>query len=1055
MGKQKNHPSQLRAYNALPKDEKDFKRYIQDLAAGITAPKFGTPTERASQIYKGQRYAPRNEMHEAINRQLLKLLSPSARKSILQKEAEKRSQSKGQDLEIRYERDQDNLLHQTRKGLLDRISTATITDNEKAAFRDAETPEEAMNALNKDAVLQKEFENRFQQGKLGLFEKHPEYAYVDPKSAEEVLASTNRTDVLRDLYAKSREIPETDKKKLLDEFAALSGLKDPQSIARTNQIAIEMRDAAAPFMHKLWQAKEGAPKIRQQLGLEPKPFSMEDEAAAEPEAAPYQYGSTEREKIEKLIMAEPRYLHVPEDATPEQIDRVRTTKKNIKENYDTDMPDWMIQNEALGIVFPQLASAADYEKKDVKNKIAQEQGKFPENVEFNQPFTPQVAALERAQNQDVLGAMKNNLARANQPLVQSDAYQDYMKNPVMQEIIDRMRKQSSEHYLNEVLPNIEMSFVKNGNFHGTARSKALLRADKQRQEVLENAITNMLSKHHGEGMQSAHAQRKHQLETAFQEGQGAAKEREGQLQMAQGHDNQQKAHLAMEAAKAALLSDEAAQKQQQEQQKINMGRAQFIEEQNMPLQGVEQLRNMTNGLPTAGPNQATEATLPVVSRPNTASGLGAIVGSMLSVGHPEYKEGIRQARGGRTLRRAPGGSVNPGDPANLPIFNTPEMQALKGYQQDYRPQRHAEDPAWNYVRRVSAEILKDPRGSPMAAVGRGMEAGHKDINTAEEKRREQAIAIAEKMQDMKQKAHETMLDYQHKKEALASQDRHNLAMEGVHGGTLAEQKRYHEASEARSSREHTERMGLLRHKQDAAITKQNLAKLKPTSADLDYEKKSEERARLLEDQLKNLDLMGETVPTTKSGTILERAPWVSQSPLLQSLVNLNPGALDEYSKRHTAVGNYARGEAKLNGGTRGGIGEINYAAANKWSPEHGQQALDTLVKRETPRTQKHIQEINFERDATNYGIPRLKAKALYPYWQEEKKLNPKAKVSDFYRKAYAALAEGTFDLPELTPEQAEASWGSPAESQKEAPSDRLAEVNAEIAKLQAELGGGQ
>ena len=1099
----KQEATQMRTYQALPKSEEDFKKFIRDAAVQNLASRFGPRHEREKHIYRGARYAKPNDMHGATRNLILGLLPRSERVNIQRNALQEKQQAQGRDLKIAYERAQDQLWDHIRDKFAKEVEKAPLDQNQKDAFMGSSKPEDALEIIGSNSMalgappatlgapgrlskfgqiqraqeegryesqlaawnalaaksntlndLQKSILKDWNEGKASLFLENPEFSYVDPQYANEI---SENPKILRQVAEKfvsdHRRVPLDHVRshflrRLLTKMEEGSNVFTPEEKALVHKDFSEMypgdqvvqgsltrqfaehaarplsletiREAikkTVPSDHQaLFSSPESAEPVRKLLGLAKKPFQVQ--------GMPTEPLSQTGQPSQANAVGTPSQMRpsaMPASSSPQ------TGQSLQSPQYAGDMPT------------PQGAFSAD--------------DGGDENVLGS---SNQRQALARAGQQDVTQALQPYLEKSNRPLLESDAYQSYMHSPVMREMIEDMRKQSKDHFLKEIMPNINMSFAQRGAFHGTGRNEAIERASKRHEETFNRALMELLHKQHNEGLQSAQQQRHHQLESASQMARAAASEREGQMALSQAHNSQQAEHIKRTTAAAALLGAEAAQKQQNEQDQINAARSQHAEEEQQGPHALAQLTALTNNLPVPGPNVVSDAAVTRPQPTNYYSTTAGAIGNLM--------EGLRgrehhQARGGRSLNRAQGGTTARNQsqataPNNeLPIFNTPEMQELKAYQNNYQPHRHVEDPRWNYVRRVSANLLKDQH-NPMAAIGRGMEEGSQDISSAEDSRRKEAIAIAHDIQTMRQRNHETMLEFQHKQEALAEQRRHNQGMEGIHGGQLAEQRRAHDMAEARSVREHEERKALFQHKQDAGAAKQRLATLKPTSADLDYEKKSEERARLLEDQLKNLGLMGETVGTTKSGKILERLPYVSQSPLLQSFVNLDAGNLSEYAKRHTATGNYARGEAKLTGGSRGGIGEINYAAANKWSPEQGQEALDTLVKREKPRTQKQLKEINFERDATNYGIPRLKAKALYPYWQEEQKANPKAKVSDFYRKAYAALAEGTFDLPELTSEQAEASWGIPDESHTNSPADQLSAIDAEIAQLENELRGG-
>lgn len=201
--------------------------------------------------------------------------------------------------------------------------------------------------------------------------------------------------------------------------------------------------------------------------------------------------------------------------------------------------------------------------------------------------------LHKASRQESLPHLKPYLDRALEgPEKDIEAYHNrYQRN-----VIQDLRDEAEEDFVQRISPHIQQNFIMNGAFHSGAREKLLKEAAFEKEKSLHREIARLLAHAEDQAMAHHHEHKKRHLHAADLVAQTSKQDKEGTLHTA---EQIRQAQIAKNLATDTLrrgVAEEAQRLQGQEQNEIDVRDRQFEREQNLPLDRLHEQRNFVSGL---------------------------------------------------------------------------------------------------------------------------------------------------------------------------------------------------------------------------------------------------------------------------------------------------------------------------------------------------------------------------------------------------------------------------------------------------------------------------
>lgn len=446
-----------------------------------------------------------------------------------------------------------------------------------------------------------------------------------------------------------------------------------------------------------------------------------------------------------------------------------------------------------------------------------------------------------------IDASKNeNISRSIQPFIKEamqgpDQYVDKYRNRYQKNVIQALKDETQENFLENVAPHINMSFTQRGAFHSGARNSALEKAAKAKERNLHREIAKLMSQGEDKAMQYAAEHHKNALSSAEITGNATKAQQEGSRANADLLRQNALSKQALNHTNFTALNQVAHAEQKQKQNEIDTKLAQHYEEQERAWKQLEKENAITRGLPF--PQQSFSAQAlgqPVPPNPYNAMGgaLGAMYGLNRAREAPFAKGGSVRAK------YAQGGAVARWNELEEAVKPGPHDQDIRMIAQEMR--NHRVDPVANWMGHVGNAMLSNSHGNPMQNLGKG------STNASEAMERHQAQALESKMRaaNLYDKINDSRMN-QHK----------ILAAYETQQQQLAETQRQHQASLAQQHAHHLQNLEVKQAKYGADGTEIS-KKVTPTDRKTIIEARKGLRSALgMEKKLKELEILGKETTT--------------------------------------------------------------------------------------------------------------------------------------------------------------------------------------------------
>lgn len=391
--------------------------------------------------------------------------------------------------------------------------------------------------------------------------------------------------------------------------------------------------------------------------------------------------------------------------------------------------------------------------------------------------------LNAASKRDISGSTRDLVREALRPTHETS--QQY-RNPYQRNVIDALRSEARQNFLEDVLPNIHGNFTAAGAFHSGAHNAELHKFAQKSQLQLNREIAKMLHQNHEGSLTRAAEHSDRTMNAAHLMGNAEKAAQEANLKAAEAARNQGIFNKEIAKHDAASISQLAHQQQVQEQNAINARREAESEAQLEPLLRVERYANAVAGHPA--PVQmgvsAHQASRPTPPNPyNVGAG---ILGQMAGL-HQQAHQGHK--KGGTVKRKfADGGNVNGFHALGQqvqPSHYDHEIESLASGLKNYRVQ-----PMQNWLQHVSAQMLANNRGDPLSNMGIGAMRAEEHMNHHRDRMLDsqaKAANLYNAMNKSRQDQQSLLADYEHRQEARDEQRRHNNAVEGLQAQKIRQQ----------------------------------------------------------------------------------------------------------------------------------------------------------------------------------------------------------------------------------------------------------------------------
>lgn len=220
----------------------------------------------------------------------------------------------------------------------------------------------------------------------------------------------------------------------------------------------------------------------------------------------------------------------------------------------------------------------------------------------------------------------------------TDQVKDYM-NPYTENVIDRSTELATRKLQEQLMPAINSNFIRSGAYGSAAQQRATGQALRDVTGELQSQSRAALSDAYNQGAQLHGAEAMRQLQAGQTAGSLYGQDMTNRLQASQGLGGLGQMIQGMRGTDAAALAASGADQQAQTQRNLDVAYGDFQTQRDFPMQRVNWMSSIINGLPSMGGTTTTQNTGP-------ASSYGPSYASQLASLYSMYRGIKDKARGG-------------------------------------------------------------------------------------------------------------------------------------------------------------------------------------------------------------------------------------------------------------------------------------------------------------------------------------------------------------------------------------------------------------------------
>lgn len=206
----------------------------------------------------------------------------------------------------------------------------------------------------------------------------------------------------------------------------------------------------------------------------------------------------------------------------------------------------------------------------------------------------------------------------------TDQVEKYM-NPYVQNVIDRSTDLASRKLQEQLMPAINSNFIKSGAYGSAGQQRAVGQALRDVTGEIQSQSRAALSDAYNTGAQLQGTEAMRQLQAGQMAGNLYGQDMSTRLQASQGLGGLGQMIQSLRGTDAAALAAAGADQQNQTQRNLDVAYGDFQAQRDFPLQRVNWMSSIINGLPNMGGTTQTQSTGPAQSYgPSYASQLASL-----------------------------------------------------------------------------------------------------------------------------------------------------------------------------------------------------------------------------------------------------------------------------------------------------------------------------------------------------------------------------------------------------------------------------------------------
>jgi len=537
---------------------------------------------------------------------------------------------------------------------------------------------------------------------------------------------------------------------------------------------------------------------------------------------------------------------------------------------------------------------------------------------------------------------------------------DRFSNRYNQEVLSAMDDSAIQTWL-EKLPQLSANAITHGAYHTGANQRARERLARDIGKGLHKEKALFKAQGYENAIQQANRLQDRHLSAGQLASTTLNQDRQTTLDIAQKRSSLDREKTAGEFAGSTALRDIGNIEQAQKQKEYDEAKLRHDEEQNYPWQQLQREAAIHQGSMPIGLEQIAAASYraPAPANPYTTANAG--LADLTKTLIPGKKRG-----GPITQKFAEGGM--PQFPkytdADLPAMQNPEIDSIRESAQGLKNERN---PDKAYYGALASTLLKNVHGSPLQAVGLGMEAGENartGIMSANDENKVRAAKLMEAINTSRVAQQKILADY-------SQTQQHNDRTHAYHMASLGETARHNKASE---------------QIQSATLEKKPPKLQKPDEKILG---EVNEIYRSAPNLLKNLERMEELMEKLNTGNFAARnLPSYWNAKLPGGLSSGTQADMDEFEK----ITNEFVADATRKFGQRGGAQIARIIEKGKPHIGNDPEANKRVIQSFKENITRGIDYADFVNDSYNeYGVSPRQADTAYSKYERALKQHPELK----------------------------------------------------------------
>jgi len=410
--------------------------------------------------------------------------------------------------------------------------------------------------------------------------------------------------------------------------------------------------------------------------------------------------------------------------------------------------------------------------------------------------------IENSKNSNISREVKPFIDQTQDPL----AFMDQYRNRYQKNVIDALRDEAKESFLEDELPAVNNQFVMNGGFYSGAREAAIERAKRDRERHLHREIAKLMSQNEENAAQKSFQHKKHLLTAAEISANAAKAQQEAGIRNSEAYRVNAAQKQISNQANIDNMQKIADSERTHQQNVINAQIADYEAEKNYDWDQLQKESEVVRGLPSPGKvgYQGVNQGQPMPVNPyNTAiAALGMIgapkaPGQFAKGGHVKVNDKSKNLQTKINKSKflynkifnkfASGGSVNNSmkrwKEIQQHVEEQPEDQYMRRIANQF--ENHQIDPRQSLANQIIASHLGNLTGSPSENAGKAWAAHNatmeRDVDRKLESK-ERAANLYGKIKDSRINQGKVLGEFYGQEETRAQSDRH-------HGETLGESRR--------------------------------------------------------------------------------------------------------------------------------------------------------------------------------------------------------------------------------------------------------------------------